>query len=642
MTTTDEAGEIADDRTAEATAEEDAGAATDAFASALDRLVPRWSSRPPLGYLPGLDGIRALSVIAVIAYHLDYGWAEGGYLGVEVFFVLSGFLITRLLLDEDWRTGAISRSAFWFRRARRLLPAVVALIVGVWAWAIVGLPAGEAARFRGDAFASLFYVQNWYALIADQPYFESFGRPSPFRHLWSLAIEEQFYLLWPLALPLALRRLGRRRTAALIALAAAGSAWLMHATADIAAPERAYYGTDTRAFGILVGAVVAFAWTPERSRKQVAATARRVIDIIGLAALAALVWQFSTRSEFDPWTYPEGFLWTDVCTIVLLIAATHPASSIHRIIGASPLAAIGRRSYSLYLWHWPVIVFTRPDLDWGLDGTTALVVRLAMIAGLSEISYRFVEQPFRDGRMQRFAGAIRQRIGEAPARRVGFAGAAAGVAALLLASTAPALRVETARAPLATTTTASPTTTSPRATTAPAPTTTAAPATTIPPTTTPPQGTGLVTIIGESVTLGALNQLSGYYGDRLHLDAVKGRRASESIAFLQQLSAEDRLRPSVVLHIGNNGAISPDAFDAAYNAVGPDRTLVLVRIRVPRRWEGQVNGEIDRLASQHGNVVIADWNKIANEEPGLLTDDGVHLSAAGKDRYTQMLASVVP
>lgn len=613
------------------------------FASILDELVPRWSARPLLGYLPGLDGIRALSVIAVIAYHLDYEWAAGGYLGVEVFFVLSGFLITRLMLDEEWRTGTISRANFWLRRARRLLPAVIALIIGVWVWAIIVLPAGEPARFRGDAFASLFYVQNWYAIVADQPYFESFGRPSPLRHLWSLAIEEQFYVLWPLALPVALRRLGRRGTVALIAVGVVGSAWLMRATADIASPERAYYGTDTRAFGILIGAALAFAWFPERSRTDVSAAARRVIDVIGLGALIALFWQFSNRSEFDPWTYPQGFLWVDVCTVVLLIAATHPASTAHRMLGARLPAAIGRRSYSLYLWHWPVIVFTRPDVDWGLTGTWALLARVALIGALSEISYRFIEQPFRDGRVQRAANAVRGRIGTGPARRVGFAGGAVATVALvtLLASPSPAQHVETVRAPLASTTT---TTVPPAADTptTPAPTTTAAPATTVPPTTTPPQGTGLVTVIGESVTLGALNQLSGYYGDRLHLDAVKGRRASESIAFLQQLAAEDRLRPTVVLHIGNNGAISTDAFNAAYDAVGPDRTLVLVRVRVPMRWEQQVNGEIDRLAGEHANVVVADWNKIANEEPGLLTDDGVHLSSAGKDRYTQMLSQLVP
>lgn len=611
------------------------------FASALDGLVPRWSTRPPLGYLPGLDGIRALSVLAVIAYHLEYTWATGGYLGVEVFFVLSGFLITRLLLDEEWRTGAISRPNFWLRRARRLLPAVIVLIVGVWSWALVVLPEGEAAQFRGDAFASLFYVQNWHAIIADQPYFESFGRPSPLRHLWSLAIEEQFYLVWPLFLPLALRRLGRRRTVGLIVVATLASAWLMSATADIAAPERAYYGTDTRAFGILVGAALAFAWSPERSRTDVAPAARRVIDGIGLAALLALVWQFAGRSEFDPWTYPQGFLWVDVCTVVLLIAATHPASSAHRVIGSKLLAAIGRRSYSLYLWHWPVIVFTRPDLDWGLQGTTALLARFALIAGLSELSYRFVEQPFRDGRMQRVAGLVRERVGPGPSHRLALVGGAVGVTmlVLLLAAPAPAQRVETARAPLATTTSTA-TTAAP----APAPTTTttALPATTTPPTTTPPRGTGLVTIIGESVTLGALHQLSGYYGDRLHFDAVKGRRASESIAYLQQLSAEGKLRPTVVLHIGNNGAISADSFNAAYDAVGPDRTLVLVRIRVPKRWEGQVNGEIDRLAGEHDNIIVADWNKIANEEPGLLTDDGVHLSQAGKDRYTQLISGLIP
>lgn len=612
------------------------------FASALDGAVPRWSSRPPLRYLPGLDGIRALSVAAVIAYHLDYGWATGGYLGVEVFFVLSGFLITRLMLDEEWRTGAISRSQFWLRRARRLLPAVIALVVGVWIWAIAVLPVGEAAQFRGDAVASLLYVQNWHAIVTDQPYFESFGRPSPLRHLWSLAIEEQFYLLWPLFLPLSLKRLGRRTTALVLVGGIGVSAWLMQASADIASPERAYYGTDTRAFGILLGGLLAFAWTPERLRHEIARPARRIIDLAGAGALAVLTWQFAGRSEFDPWTYPRGFLLVDVCTIVLLVSATHPASTARRVLGWRWLTAVGRRSYSLYLWHWPVIVFTRPDLDWGLDGATAVATRLGIIVVLSEFSYRFIEQPFRDGRVRRLAGSFSRRVGRGPARRSAIAGGALATIALvtLLAAPSPVQQVETARSPVATTTS---TTAAPSTTATTVPETTVATAATVPPTTVPVVGTDPITIIGESVTLGAIDQLHGYYGDRLHLDAVKGRRATESIAFLQQLAADGALRPIVVLHIGNNGAISSDSFNAAYDAVGPDRTLVLVRIRVPRRWEGQVNGEIDRLAAEHPNVVVADWNKIANEDPVLfLTDDGVHLSAAGKDRYTEMLRSVAP
>ncbi|MDE0804584.1 MAG: acyltransferase family protein, partial [Acidimicrobiales bacterium] len=494
----------------------------------------------------------------------------------------------------------------------------------------------------GDAFASLLYVQNWHAIIADQPYFASFGRPSPLRHLWSLAIEEQFYLLWPLAIPVVLRRLGRRRTAVLIGIGIALSAWLMSLTADIAAPERAYYGTDTRAFGILLGGLLAFGWTPERVRPTLARPARWIVDSLGVSALLALMWQFSNRSEFDPWTYPQGFLFVDLCSIVLLIAATHPASSLHRIAGTGALAALGRRSYSLYLWHWPVIVFTRPGVDWGLDGWIALAARIVLIAGLSEASYRFVEQPFRDGRVGRLVHGFTKRVGPARSRRVGIVGGAVGALAVvtLLATPSPVLQVETARAPIATTTTA-PTTTAPPSTEAAAeaaePTTT----TTLAPTpTTPP--TGKVSVIGESVTLGAVNQLRRYYGDRMGIDAREGRRASESIALLQKLAGEGMIAPTVILHIGNNGAISSDSFDAVYEAVGPDRTLVLVKIRVPLRWEEQVNGEIDRLASMHTNVVVADWNAIANAEPGLLTEDGVHLSAAGRERYTQVLASAAP
>ncbi len=609
------------------------------FSTVLDAVVPRWSTRPILGYLPGLDGIRALSVLAVVAYHLDYGWAAGGYLGVEVFFVLSGYLITRLLLDEDWRTGTISRRRFWIRRARRLLPAVVTLVLGVWIWAVLVLPDGEAALFRGDAFASLFYVQNWHAIIADQPYFASFGRPSPLRHLWSLAIEEQFYLLWPLVIPVALRRLGRRSTAAVIAVGVVASAILMDVTADIAAPERAYYGTDTRAFGILLGGLLAFGWTPERLRADIARPARWVIDAVGVGALAALVWQFSNRSEFDSWTYPQGFLFVDVCTLALLAAATHPASSLRRYLSSDVLTAIGRRSYSISLWHWPVIVFTRPGVDWGLDGTGALLARVALIVGLSEVSYRLVEQPLRDGRM----GRLHERVCAPPARRIALVGGGLATFAMLMSIALPSPEqvVDTARAPITTTTTTTTTTPTAVSSTAAAPTTTAPPVTSvsIPP---KPESGPELTVIGESVTLGAIGTLDGYFGPRMHLDAVEARRASDSISLVSQLAAKNQLTPTMVLHIGNNGAISPEAFDSLHGVIGPDRLLVLVKIRVPRRWEAQVNGEIDRLAGMHPNVVVADWNAIANSEPGLLLDDGVHLTAAGKDRYARMLTDIHP
>ncbi len=379
--------------------------------TAPTRFKPILDTRSGIGYLPGLDGLRAVSIIAVIAYHLDQTWATGGYLGVEVFFVVSGYLITLLALDEHRRLGFMDRLAFWGRRARRLLPAVVVLVVAVLAYTALVLGRDELHRFRGDGIASLLYVQNWHSIIAHQPYFAFFGRPSPLRHLWSLAIEEQFYLLWPLVLPFSLRRFGRPATAVLTLLGALGSVAAMTSLADIAAPERAYYGTDTRAFGILFGCALAFAWQPQRFRPDIARAPRRALAVAGTAAIVVLGWQFAHRYEYDPWTYPWGFVVVDLCTVVLIVASTHPGSPLRHRIGSRPLAAIGRRSYSLYLWHWPVIVFTRPGLDWPWRGSVAIAGQLLLTVALAEVSYRWIEQPFRDGRARaqiaRVIGGIR-------------------------------------------------------------------------------------------------------------------------------------------------------------------------------------------------------------------------------------------
>lgn len=612
-----------------------------------------------VGYLPGIDGLRGLAVVAVLAYHLDAGWAAGGYLGVEVFFVVSGFLITSLLLAEHRERGDVDLVAFWRRRARRLLPAVFVLVGLVLAYAAVVLPAGELRTFRGDGIASLLYVQNWHAVFTEQPYFEAFGRPSPLRHLWSLAIEEQFYLLWPVLLPLGLRRLGRRRTVVAVLGAVAVSSVLMAATSDIAAPERAYYGTDTRLFGILGGAALAFAWRPQRARTDVGRSARRVIEGAGGVALVALAWQHATRSEFDGWTYPWGFLLVDALTLAVIIAVTHPASRLERAVGCGPLQALGRRSYSIYLWHWPVIVVTRPGVDWGLTGAPALGARLALVAVLAEASYRLVERPVRDGTLQHWlrGAALPRPAAIVRRRRVVGATALAGVVLAVAVLAAPAATTQDLAVgtvadqpsaitlppapPTTTTTTTAVAPTSPSDST-PAPT--AAPEATAPaPAPPPPAGEPPasafypVTVIGESVTLGAAPALQAHWGHTVQIDAVESRQFEDGVRAIEAFAAEGRLTPVVVAHLGNNGAAPPGSLERVVAAVGPERRLVLVSVRVPRRWEGQVNDEVLRVVAAHPNVLLADWNTVSASEPGLLIDDGVHLTRRGQEVYRDLI-----
>lgn len=360
-----------------------------------------------LGYRPALDGMRAVAVSLVMLYHGGVSWAAGGFLGVDVFFVLSGFLITSLLVKEWTRSGRIALKRFWLRRARRLFPALLIVIAAAGAFFLV---AQHQGRLRGDFLSTLAYVSNWWFLSTDQSYFAQFIEPSPLRHTWSLAIEEQFYILFPLLLVLLL---GRARIAmpllrGVFALGAAASAVLMAALHDPAAdPSRVYYGTDTRVQALLVGAVLAV--TPGLTRPSGAVHTRvgsRLMRIPGTRAMgwlgaAGLLAVIAYARELAPWMYRGGFFLTAILSaIVIAVVWGDPGSLLGRILASRPLVAVGIVSYGLYLWHWPVYVALNHDRT-GLDGPLLLTLRVGVTALLAAASYRFVEEPIRSQRLQR-------------------------------------------------------------------------------------------------------------------------------------------------------------------------------------------------------------------------------------------------
>ena len=611
---------------------------------------------PSARYVPSLDGIRALAVVAVVLYHLDFHVADGGFLGVEVFFVLSGYLITTLLLRERRERRSIGLQAFWGRRARRLLPAVVAMIAVVCG--ISALFHATNVHVRDDAIASLLYVENWWAIIDQRAYFEQFGQPSPFTHLWSLAIEEQFYLLWPLALAGALRYLSKAKAFALTLVLAGLSVWAMVQLSDITHVERAYYGTDTRAFGLLLGAAMAFVWKPgDRLRRPGTGRARRILDLLSVLALGGLVWQLAGRSEFDAWTFPWGLLWVDLLSLVLVAAAVAPSTVVSRALGVRPLAAIGRRSYSLYLWHWPVIVLLRPGGGRPLDGWPTLVLCGLLMAALTEVSFRFVERPFRTGQLapalpERFVAAWRSP------RRVarGFAAASALVVAAVVAValTGPSTTDDALTAPVSrsrpTVGTASPAT----ATTLPSVTTTppgteptpasVAPVTTAPPstaTTAPlvPTSTVPVSVIGESVTLAAEGELQQRFTTAM-VNAAEGRQFGDTESAVEALAQQGALSTTVVVHVGNNGPIPAGGLDELLQVMD-GRRLILLTVNVPRRWEAQVNDSIRAFVGANPGVTLIDWKAAVQADPGLVGSDGVHLTQSGISRYVDLIAGVV-
>ena len=380
-------------------------------------------------YLPGLDGVRALAVIAVLGYHLEVPFLRGGLLGVGMFFTLSGFLITFILLREWDDHGRIDLKRFWLRRARRLLPAVILLLLVVLAATVLVAPDDLGDRLV-ESLAAMFYVSNWATIASDSSYFVAFAGPGPLDHLWSLAVEEQFYLVWPLlfvGLLTPLRRHIGRVALITLGLAAASFVWMYLVAEPGFDNTRAYEGTDTRAGGLLLGAVLAMVWRPDRLTAQIAGSARDVVDGIGLAALGVLVWQVVATDPFSLSLYRGGLLLLSLATALLLAVAVHPASRMGALLGTAPMVWIGERSYGIYLWHLPVIAFTPvtvlPDRPVVLGAT-----QLALSVALAALSWTFVEDPIR---RHGLVGAIEQARGAerddgAPTIRVSVSDSDAG------------------------------------------------------------------------------------------------------------------------------------------------------------------------------------------------------------------------
>lgn len=354
--------------------------------------------RNPGSYIPGLDGIRALAVLAVIAYHLHPSWLPGGFLGVGVFFVLSGYLITDLLISEWKRSGTLDLRQFWLRRFRRLLPALFVVLACVTAWMAFFRPA-QFTSLQGDVLAAVTYMNNWRFIYHQVSYFESFGPLSPLTHLWSLAVEEQFYIVWPLLLFAGLRFMPRRGlllgvTLAGAALSACLMTWLYEPGYD---PSRVYYGTDTRAFALLLGAALAILWPSRKLRLSADRPLQLPLEGLGIAGFAVAGVMMWLVNQYTDFLYKGGLVLLSVATAAVIAAVVHPASRLGRVLAWQPLRWLGVRSYGIYLWHYPVIILTNPAVNTSGIDPVRTVLQVAVTVGLAALSYQFIEEPIRRG-----------------------------------------------------------------------------------------------------------------------------------------------------------------------------------------------------------------------------------------------------
>jgi len=593
--------------------------------------------RREFAHLPALDGLRALAVVAVVLYHADVTAVSGGFLGVEVFLVISGYLIASLLLHAlrpyGGEPGTVDLRRFWIGRVRRLAPAVVVLVVGCLSLAAV--TAHDAiGPLRRAVVGALTFTSNWWQILQRESYFVAAGRPPMLRHLWSLGVEMQFYAVVPLVLVAVAPRI-RRRT--LFACAAAGAvvstllmALLFEPGAD---PSRVFYGTDTRASGLLVGVALAVVWPAQDFRPtRVGRTAQRSLDVTGGVALVVLLVLFLTVNEFDPFVYRGGFLLVDLAAMVLIAAAVHPAGRLVGMLGVRPLAWLGRRSYSLYLWHWPVVVLTRPDLDVDVHGVALLALRLGVSLVLADLSYRFVEGPFRAGALERVLAPFARPSSPRQRRRarafVGFAAASAVLSVAIAVWPATDGRVDVL---VGQRSVVIDTTTVPTSPTVPTTLPGAAPVPTAPPTTTIPDG---VLAVGDSVLAGAEEQLRVLVPG-VSINAEISRSCGAAVRIVERAAAAGLLPRVVVVHTGTNGPCRDDDLERLVAATG-GRRLVLVNVAAPRPWESLANDRLAAAADRSG-ATLADWHRVAAGHGDWFVADRVHLTPAGRLAFAELV-----
>ena len=605
-----------------------------------------------------LDGLRGLALVAVLAYHAAPGVAPGGFLGVDIFFVLSGFLLTTLLLGEHERAGTIDRVAYALRRLRRIYPALLVLLAALVVIVPIAAKA-DAHRLAGDIVSSLLGVTNWHRIRDGSSYFSIAGRPSFVRHLWSIAVELQFYVLCPFLVAWLARRKPKVAAAALIAGIAA-SAVLMGGLYNAGDPSRAYYGTDARLHALLMGCLVAVLLPLKPFSGWITGSQPAIQrkNGIGVAALLLCVALFLVGGERARLMYPFGFLAIEVATAVMIGLALVPGS-LASILVRRDMRWLGTRSYGIYLWHWPIVVLVRPgtNADW-----PAVPAALAIVGGglvLGGLSYRFVERPFMRRGQPQPRRALRVALFAVAAAVLGVALAriptANPLADVLHAGEKVIAAQPPPTAPAATTTTATteappPSTAAPvaprpvRVRTASAPAPAAAPAPK-PNLSLPPPGSVPVTAIGDSVMVSAADELHRRLGPSGYIDAKQNRYFSQAAPIIHDLRARGALGRVVIIHLGNNGPVSNGDVDAVMAELNGVPNVLLVTVRVNRSWQDEVNQTLRNAAPRYPNAQIVDWYATSAGHGDWFQADGTHFrtsSGPGANAYADLLVGSIP
>lgn len=573
-------------------------------------------------YIPAIDGLRAVAVIAVMLYHLGFKWIPGGFLGVDLFFVISGYVITRLLLDSIQRSGGLDLRAFYKARIRRLFPPLVFMIFITIIYISIWAPE-TMRRFISDSPFALFGGMNWWLVFRHTDYFDTISRPPLLQHTWSLGVEAQFYLIWPLILLLVLRQFGKAKIpgAALIIAAFSGIALLLVSfevdAANASQVSHVYFGTDTHSIGLFLGAALAVSWVPQNLQEQVNRRAQDFIDGIGVIGFVGLLAVFLLVNESDPTLYKLAFPLAGIFGCAILTSIVHPASRFAPILSSRVAVWIGERSYAIYLWHWVVFQVTRPAVD--LEGSTwaLYALRILVVFALADISLRLVELPVRSGLVEYWFKGMKYRTKNVQRRQKSTV--VASVLLLILGTSyISANAISQSDKEMAIVKQQLEQSVQPSE-----------------PTGTQPGG---LWVTGDSVILGIHYELDARSPISI-INARVGRQATELIEVMKADKA-NAADSTVIFNLGNNNRLTSDQVMAVFEEVKNQPKIIVVNTAVPRSWRDENNALIAQYAAIYGATVV-DWASISMGHPEYFAPDGVHLVPAGVRAYVDAITATL-
>ena len=567
-------------------------------------------------HIPAIDGLRAIAVAAVVFYHLGFPWIPGGFLGVDLFFVISGYVITRLLLDSIERSGGLDLRGFYKARARRLLPPMIFMIV-VTAFYVSIWAQDSVKRFLTDIPFSLTGSMNWWLVFKQQDYFEAIGRPPLLQHTWSLAVESQFYLIWPVLLLLILKRFGKKvipLAALVIALFSGTTLFLVSLQLDASSSvSHVYFGTDTHSIGLFLGAALAVSWIPQNFKSEVSNKAQNFIDFIGVFGLVGILGSFLLIDASSPTAYKIAFPLAAIFGAAIITSIVHPASRFAPILQNRVLLWVGERSYAIYLWHWVVFQITRPRVDIDGQDWALIALRILVVLALADISLKLVELPIRSGRVEYWFKGMKYRTTSVRKRQkiAVFSSISVLLVSLSVLSSVAVVSSNRATEEFQKTLQSEPEFTPPVAETV--------------------DRSEMIWLTGDSVILGIRSAIAEIR-PLLVVNARVGRAAPELLEEMTK-DFEKAAGSTIVMDLGNNDLLNEETVRAIFDLVKESPKVVVVNTAVPRAYRDANNELITELAAQYSNVRVVDWSAISDGHPEYFAPDGVHLVPTGVSAY---------